>query len=158
MRTPTPMYRKKMWKRTNSLCGLTVAAAILCSCAPNQRIVESNGQWSNAEANRAAATPVRTSIEQDIESMRTADFIFIYVIRRKDGGTLDAEDKSFASSVIPGQMNRRTVSTDGKAILIGSNFRMPEEERKLIEERFAFEDLSRDPEAQNQNTNSRPSR
>lgn len=128
------------------------------ACAPNQRIVESNGQWSNAEANRVAATPVQRSIEQDIESMRTADFIFIYVIKRQDGGPLDAEDKTFASSVIPGQMNRRTVSTDGKAILVGSNFRMPEAERKLIEDRFVLEDLSRDPEAQNQNTDSRPRR
>ena len=148
------------WKRINSFCVVLAAAAFVCSCSPNQRIVESNSQWANQEANRAAATPVPKTVEQEIEAMRTADFIFVYVIRRKDGGPLDAEDKQFASSVIPGQMNRRTVSTDGKAILIGSNFRMPAEERKLIEERFALEDLSRDPEAlnQNQNTTSQPSR
>lgn len=132
-------------------------AVVVCSCAPNQRIVESNGQWSNAESNRAAATPVQRSIEQEIESMRTADFIFIYVIKRKDGGPLDDDDKRFASAVIPGEMNRRTVSSDGKAILIGSNFRMPDDSRKLVEERFAFEDLSRDPEAQGHNTNAQPS-
>jgi hypothetical protein len=146
------------WNRINSICVLLIVVAVVGSCSPNQRIVESNGQWANQEANRAAATPVQKTIEQEIESMRTADFIFIYVIRRKEGGPLDAEDRQFASSVIPGQMNRRTVSTDGKAILIGSNFRMPEEERKLIEERFALEDLSRDPEAPNLNSNSRPSR
>lgn len=127
-------------------------ALVVCSCAPNQRIVESNGQWSNAEANRAAATPVRSSIEQDIDAMRTADFIFIYVIRRKDGGPLDNEDKRFASAVIPSEMNRRTVADEGKAILIGSNFRMPDESIKLIEERFAVEDLSRDPGPANVNS------
>lgn len=158
MRIPTQICRMMKWKRINSLGVLSLAAVVLCSCAPNQRIVESNGQWSNAEANRTAATPVQKTIEQEIESMRTADFIFIYVIRRKDGAQLDPGDKQFASSVIPGQMNRRTVSTDGTAILIGSNFRMPQDERKLIDERFALEDLSRDPEAQNQNTNSQPSR
>jgi len=129
----------------------TVLAAFVCSCAPNQRIVESNGQWSNSEANRAAATPVRSTLEKDIEAMRTADFVFIYVIKRKDGGPLDAEDKKFASAVIPGEMNRRTVSDEGKAILIGSNFRMPDESRKLIEESFAFEDLSRDQATTNTN-------
>ena len=148
----------KMWKATSKFGSLMVAVALVGSCSPNQRIVESNGQWANQEANRAAATPVQNTIDQEIESMRTADFIFIYVIRRKDAGTLNPEDREFASSVIPGQMNRRTVSTDGKAILVGSNFRMPEDERKLIEERFALEDLSREPDAQNQNINSRPSR
>jgi hypothetical protein len=149
----------KKWNRISSFGILLLITAIVgSSCAPNQRIVESNGQWANQEANRTSATPVQKTIEQEIESMRTADFIFIYVLRRRDGGPLDAEDKQFASSVIPGQMNRRTVSTDGKAILVGSNFRMPDPERKLIEERFALEDLSHDPEAQNQNINSRPNR
>ena len=87
-----------------------VLAMIVCSCTPNQRIVESNGQWSNTEPNRVAATPVKSSLEQDIESMRTADFTFIYVIRRKDGGALDDEDKRFAAAVIPSQMNRRSLS------------------------------------------------
>ena len=159
MRIPMQICRMKKWNRISSFgISMLIAAIVGASCSPNQRIVESNGQWSNQEANRAAATPVQKTIEQDIESMRTADFIFIYVLRRKDGGALDSEDKQFATSVIPGQMNRRTVSTDGKAILIGSNFRMPQEERKLIEERFALEDLSRDPEAQDQNANFRPSR
>lgn len=85
--------------------------------------------------------------------MRTADFVFIYVIKRKDGGPLDAEDKKFAGAVIPGEMNRRTIADDGNAILIGSNFRMPDDSRKLIEERFAFEDLSREVPAANSNTN-----
>ena len=131
-----------------------VFAVLAGACSPNQRIVESNGQWSNAEANRPAATPVQSSLEKDIESMRTADFVFIYVIRRKDGRLLDNEDKKFASAVIPGEMNRRTVADEGRAILIGSNFRMPDDSRKLVEERFAVEDLSREPSSVNANANS----
>jgi hypothetical protein len=130
---------------------LIVVAAMVSSCAPNQRIVESNGQLTNAETQRAAATPVRSSLDKDIESMRTADFIFIYLIKRKDGGPLDAEDRQFASAVIPGEMNRRTIADDGKAILIGSNFRMPEESQRLIVERFTFEDLSREVPSTNSN-------
>lgn len=144
-------------KRISSIFILSLAL-LVCSCAPNQRIVESNGQRANAETNRAAATPVRASLERDIEAMRTADFIFIYLIKRKDGGPLDAEDRQFAGAVIPGEMNRRTIADDGKAILIGSNFRMPDDSRKLIEERFAFQDLSRDVPAENSNAHAQANR
>lgn len=74
--------------------------------------------------------------------MRTADFVFIYVLRRRDGGPLDPDDKRYASQVIPQEMNRREISDSGKAIIVGSNFRMPEQNRKVLSERFAFEDLS----------------
>lgn len=121
-----------------------------CSCAPNQRIVESNAQLSESNVNSAAA-PVRSTLEKDIDAMRTADFVFIYVIKRKDGGRLDAEDKKFASAVIPGEMNRRTVADEGKVILLGSNFKIPDDSRKLIEERFAVEDLSRVQALENAN-------
>ena len=137
---------------------LVVAAMIVSSCAPNQRIVESNAELAEANVNQAAATPVRPSLEKDIEAMRTADFIFIYVIKRKDAELLDAEDKQFASAVIPGEMNRRTVADEGKAILIGSNFRMPDESRKLVEERFVFQDLSREAPAANSNANAQANR
>jgi hypothetical protein len=137
---------------------VAVLAVVACSCAPNQRIVESNGQWVNTDTNRTAATPVPSSLEKEIESMRTADFIFIYVIKRKDGAALDAEDKKFAGAVIPGEMNRRTVADEGKAILIGSNFRMPEESQKLIVDRFTFEDLSREVPSATSNANANANR
>ena len=90
--------------------------------------------------------------------MRTADFIFIYVFRRKDSRLLDAEDKRFASQTIPEEMNRRTVSDEGKAIIIGSNFRMPADNLKVLSERFAFEDHSREPAPANANSGQRPNR
>jgi hypothetical protein len=136
---------------------LAVSAVFACSCAPNQRIVESNAELTESRSNSAAA-PVRSTLEKDIEAMRTADFVFVYVIKRKDGAPLDPEDKKFAGAVIPGEMNRRTVADDGKAILIGSNFRMPDDSRKLIEGRFAFEDLSREVPAANTNANVQASR
>ena len=74
------------------------------------------------------------------------------MIKRKDGVPLDADDKRFATAVIPGEMNRRTVSDEGKAILIGSNFRMPDDSRKLMEERFVVEDLSRETAPANVNS------
>lgn len=123
---------------------LIILIQLASSCAPNQRIVNSStGQLSNTQANSSSRAPVRNSFERDLESMRTADFIFIYIMRRKDGAPLDVDDKSFASLVIPGEMNRRSVSDEGKAIIIGSNFKMPDESYKVLAERFAVEDLSR---------------
>lgn len=135
---------RMMGKRISRVLVFAAAVMLACSCAPNQRIVESNAELSDGQTNsNAAATPVLNTFEQDVESMRTADFVFIYVFRRKDGQPLDADDKRFASNAIPPEMNRRTVSDEGKAILVGSNFRIPPENMKVLRERFAFEDLSR---------------
>lgn len=140
---------RMMGKRISRVLVFAAAVLLVCSCAPNQRIVESNAELSGGQTNtNAAATPVVSSFEQDIESMRTADFQFIYVFRRTDRQPLDADDKRFASNAIPPEMNRRTVSDEGKAIIVGSNFRMPPENMKVLRERFAFEDFSRpDPGA-----------
>ena len=52
--------------------------------------------------------------------MRTANFNYIFVLRRKDGGTMDADDKAFVRGVTGG-FNRRTLSDDEKAVIVGSN-------------------------------------
>lgn len=109
----------------------------LAACVPNQRIM--NSAEPAAPANVA---PARSSFEQDVESMRTADFQFIYVFRRKDGAPLDADDTKFAAQNIPVQMNRRTRSDEDKAIIVGSNYRMPNESVAVLSERFVFQDLS----------------
>lgn len=74
--------------------------------------------------------------------MKTAQFLFIYVFRRKDGQPLDADDKRYAARVIPPEMNRRTISDEGKAIIVGSNFRIPDETLKVLKQRFEFADFS----------------
>lgn len=121
-----------------------IAAAIVSlaiSCTPNKRIMESSAERSQPTPAERPTEIVR-GFEQDVESMRTADFIFIYVFRRKDGGSLDSDDKRFASQSIPQEMNRREISDSGKAIIVGSNFRIPEANIKVLSERFVFEDLS----------------
>jgi hypothetical protein len=112
-------------------------------CSPNQRIINSSVERSRESPTDQKTDTAASSFEQDIESMETADFIFIYVFRRKDGSPLDGDDKRFASQTIPPEMNRRTVSDNGKAIIIGSNFRMPDDDLTALSERFAFEDFSR---------------
>ena len=75
--------------------------------------------------------------------MRTADFKFIVVFRRKDRGTLESEDKEIIGRNTGPTANRRKLSDDGKAVIIGSNFPF---EAKLLDEltkRFVMEDHSK---------------
>ena len=130
-------------KRTLILFLVAVAGI---ACGPNQRIMNS----ANENPPRAASTadvnttPAPRTFEQDLEAMRTADFNFIYVFRRKDGGVLDADDRGFIGRTTPSEMNRRTVSDGGKAVIIVSNFRLPQDILNVFKERFVFEDFSKE--------------
>ena len=99
------------------------------ACGPNQRILESANENRPADAevppvNSDAALPP-AGFEQDLEAMRTADFKFILVFRRKDDQPMDATDKDWVSRNVGAQANRRRLSDGGKAIIIGSNFPFP---------------------------------
>ena len=137
---------------------LIVAAFIASACGPNQRIINS------AQENREAASstqpsniaPAANSFERELNAMRNADFKFIYAFRRKDGAVLDSDDKAFINATSPQEMNRRTLADEGRALLIGSNFRMPPVSLETFKTRFLFEDHS-SPEfrdAENSNHNS----
>jgi len=87
--------------------------------------------------------PTVTDFKQDLESMRTADFKFIVVFRRKDGGKLQAEDKEAIVRITGQQVNRRKLSDDGKAVIIGSNFPFLPGMLEQLTERFKMEDHSK---------------
>jgi hypothetical protein len=97
--------------------------------------------------------PNLSDIDRDLKAMQDAQFLFVYVLRRKDGQPLDADDRRYAGYVIPQEMNRRVVSEQGRAIVIGSNFVMPPDIQKVLAERFAFEDRSPQPPPQQQQPN-----
>ena len=135
------------------LSGSLVAGMLTAGCTPNPRILNSAEPTPDPAQ---ASVPAVSSFESDIEAMKTADFIFIYVFRRKDGGVLDAEDRSFLNANRPTEVNRTRISDEGRAIIFGSNFRLPEENLKNLAERFAFEDLSIPGAAANANTSGSP--
>lgn len=86
--------------------------------------------------------PQMTDLERDIKSMKTADFQYIYVFRRKDGGAFDGDDKTFLRENRPPETNRFTLTDDEKAFVAGSNFEFPEEKMQILTKRFDIEDLS----------------
>ncbi|HVF29711.1 MAG TPA: hypothetical protein VNA22_02025 [Pyrinomonadaceae bacterium] len=136
------------------LLAIAIVVAIACiACGPNQRIINSS-QESQASANATSnVAPALNSFEREVNAMRNADFSFIYVFRRKDRAPLDADDKSFITRTSPPEMNRRTLADEGKAVIIGSNFRMPAASLETFKARFMFEDYSK-PESQVTNSNS----
>lgn len=132
-------------------------AVFISACGGNQRILESANRRAEAEKTPAIEIPPKlSSFEEDLQAMRNADFTFIYVFRRKDKAVFTSEDKRFVADITPVEINRRRVADNGEWIILGSNFRMPEDAMKLLKERFDFEDHSKPAEEPAANSNSAP--
>lgn len=132
----------------------SLALAFLASCKPNPRIIDSSAE--RVPESRPAGinpTPETTTVESEVAAMRTANFNFIYVFHRKDSAMLDADDRRFMNANTPYEINRKALADGGRALVVGSNFRFPAENFKLMKERFAFEDFSK-PESEIMATNS----
>ena len=110
------------------------------ACGPNEQILKS-GKESPTPA--SVETP-QSTVDAEISNMRTADFRFIWVIRRKDGGVIDAADKAIIR-VNTVEMNRRVVTDDEKAVIIGSNTAPFSENFDALAGAFAVQDVSTEP-------------
>ena len=124
------------------------------SAAENSGEAANDSRSYNSSSNSA---PAPTGFKQDLESMRTADFKFIVVFRRKDGGKMGPEDKEAIGRITGSQVNRRKLSDEGKAVIIGSNFPFLPGMLEQLTERFKMEDYSK-PESGPlvSNTNQQP--
>ncbi len=120
------------------ILALWVAATI--ACGANDNILRSGKD----PLVRSNAEPEKTSFAQDLDAMRTAGFSFIYVLRRKDGGAIDPEDKSVIR-VHTTQANRRVSADDGKVVIVGSNFQLAAHNMTALYQRFAVENYSPAP-------------
>lgn len=127
-----------------------VSSVVLAMCIPlaisqlactNETILRS-GKDSPTPAPAGTTTDRPTSgLDQDIEAMRTADFRFIWVLRRKDGGVLDAADKAVIKANTA-DVNRRVLTDDNKALVIGTNAIPDKARTEAIFSYFSVEDLS----------------
>jgi hypothetical protein len=121
---------------------LLLLSMVIAGCGPDQRIIDSAKERDAAENGNSNVAPSVSSFEKDLQAMRNADFKFIVVFRRKDGTPLDAEDKA-AVVKFAGQANRRSLSDEGKAIIIGSNFAFAPGDLQGLNERFTMENHSK---------------
>jgi hypothetical protein len=125
---------------------------VFSGCGPNPSIMNSRGSTQQTPA-PAGERPVPT-LEKEVEAMRTANFDYIFALRRKDGGKLDVEDKRFIKANAP-DSNRYVTLDEDKTVIAGSNFPVAPERLRALRERFNFTDYSATPmPVTNGNTNS----
>jgi hypothetical protein len=93
---------------------------------------------------RAASTPEnkQTAFEQDLQTMKTADFEYVFVFRRKDGGAFDGEDRKYLRANSPPATNRFISTDDDKAFIAGSKYKFSPENLEILRQRFNIEDYS----------------
>lgn len=93
------------------------------------------------------------ALEKDLQTMRNANFDFVYVFRRKDGGVLDGEDKKYLKANSPVFTNRFVLTDENKAAIAGSSYKFEAENLDNLQKRFVIENFSK-PENQQTNSNS----
>lgn len=126
---------------------------LTAACAPNDAILKSNSNQPTTESTVSSNSQAAyDTVESEVDNMRTADFDFILVLRRKDGGTMQSDDKTFARTNTP-NANRRSLVDGGKAIVIGANAGALGDVFKKLSERFDVQDYSK-PGTENKNSNS----
>jgi hypothetical protein len=131
----------KTHRSSSHLCLLLVFLLLsLAGCGANQEILKS-GKGSPTPG---AAEPTRNTIDRDLQEFRNADFNYIYVIRRKDGGAMDAEDRKVIKQQTEGA-NRRVSADDDKAFIIGTNPLLLPQNMAALNARFIVEDHSPPP-------------
>ena len=120
-----------------------IAVSVLLSfgCQPNQTILKDAAPPSPTPM--ATAESKVTTLEEDLREMRTADFDYIFVFRRKDGGEFDKDDQKYLRDNTPIETNRWRRSTDGKAFIAGSGFGFLPEQMTALRDRFIVEDYSK---------------
>lgn len=137
---------------------ITVIIIILmiAACSPNPRIVNSSAERDEEIARSTNVQPAVSTFEADLEAMRIANYPFIYVLRRKDGGVLDADDRKLLGQNIPSEVDRRKLTDGDRAVMVGSKHRIPDDRLKLLRDRFDFQDLSASQSGiMNSNSNTR---
>ena len=136
------MTRMQMWMitREHIWALLLIAAAISIGCRANETVLQS-GKETPVASN--GGTP-KSDFESDLDAMRSAGFTFIYVLRRRDGAPMDAEDRGVIRTNTV-DMNRRVSADDGRAFIIGSNYQLPSANHTALTARFAIQDLSPPP-------------
>lgn len=128
-----------------SIFGVLILASLLFGDCRNQRIMESGTE------NQANSTPKTDEPEKKVDDfaerlkdLRTANFEFIFVFRRKDGAELNSEDKQFLKLNAQPEPNRWVLTGDKKAVIAGSNFVFEEKVLQNLRSRFNVEDYSKE--------------
>ncbi len=77
-----------------------------------------------------------------LQSVKTGGFEIVYAFRRKDGEVFNSEDKKYLRENLPPDTNQKQLTSDEKAVIVGSNYIFPLENIDALKKRFKIEDYS----------------
>jgi hypothetical protein len=136
--------------RAGILSFVVFLVALDVGCGANETVLRS-GKETPVASNAVNEKP---TFSQELGAMRTAGFTFVYVLRRKDNGIMEADDLGVIK-LQTSETNRRIKADNDRAVIIGSNNPVPANNLTVIYKRFSVEDYSEPPDANaNVNTNS----
>lgn len=128
------------FSKTLVFSSLTIIVLLNLGCQPNKTILKDVAPPATP---METVEPKKTSFEQDLRDMQTANFDYIYAFRRKDGGTFDKDDKKYLRENTPLETNRFILTDEGKAFIAGSGFGFSPEQMDALRNRFIIEDYSK---------------
>jgi len=133
------MTKKAMTKTKNSI-GIF---AFVLSVALFGFACENPSLKANQAAQKQAGENNVSSLERDLQTMRDANFEYVFLFRRKDGGVLDGEDKKYLKANSPAATNRFILTDENKAVMAGSSYKFEPENLEKLGQRFAIENFSK---------------
>ena len=121
------------------LCALIIIGLFAFSC--------SNHNSGQERSNNSNAAPKKnlTEFERKLKELRTADFNYIFVVKRTDKEAFDNEDKTFLREKTY-RANRRRLTDDGKILFIGTNYKLIDKDLESLKKRYEVEDFSKSEE------------
>lgn len=114
----------------------------IAGCGANEGVLQA-GKETPSSVN-AANEKTFVTAETEVEAMRTAGFNYIFVLRRKDNGILNPEDREIIK-VNTTVANRRVFAEEGKAFVVGANPVIPQYNIGTLEQRFFIANHSLKP-------------
>jgi hypothetical protein len=118
---------------------LPAAEALFCfTCGPSN---SPNSQTGN-ETPAPTVEVKKKTFEDDVAGVRYSEYTWMFVLRRRDGKAIDGDDSKFIRANTPTETNQRLVSDEGKAVIMGTNFRFYPGQYDALNKRFEVQDIS----------------
>ncbi|MCA1817338.1 MAG: hypothetical protein LC746_13275 [Acidobacteria bacterium] len=133
-----------MSELATGLCGIfrrlrasapRLALLSICALAPLFSVGCNRAGTSNAGA-------PKSDFERKLATVRRGQYVKIYVVRRKDGEPLQADDKAYLRANTPMETGMWVVTDDARTAIAGANFEFEPKHLDALDKRFTVEDYT----------------
>ncbi|HEV7643164.1 MAG TPA: hypothetical protein VGO50_04410 [Pyrinomonadaceae bacterium] len=127
---------------------LVLALTLFCfACGPENNPASQPGNETPAPTVEVK----KKTFDDDVATVRYSEYTWMFVLRRRDGKAIDGDDSKFIRANTPPETNQRLVSDEGKAVIMGTNFRFYPGQYDALNKRFEVQDLSAAKYEKNEN-------